>query len=57
MWETVPLALKQAKKINKFKKLYKAHYPGCQRLSMRGFRFRSSLRPCLQGVGDPGLVG
>ena len=57
MWETVPLALKQAKKINKFKKLYKAHYPGCQRLFMRGFRFRSSLRPCLHGVGDPGLVG
>ena len=32
MWETdetVPLSLKQAKKFNKFKKLYKAHLISC----------------------------
>ena len=30
MWEAVPLALKKANTINKFKKLYKAHLISCQ---------------------------
>ena len=32
--------------------VYRQPYPGCQRLFMRGFRFRSSLNSCLRPVAD-----